>query len=61
MSSNRKDIKGFTRRDFVAGAAVAGAAVAGTSLTISEFPHALKEHLKTADCGLPTAFAHRQW
>jgi hypothetical protein len=40
---------------------VAGAAVAGTSLTISEFPHALKEHLKTADCGLPTAFAHRQW
>ncbi len=31
MSSNRKDVKGFTRRNFVAGAAVASAAVAGST------------------------------
>ena len=31
MRSNRKETKGFTRRDFVAGAAAAGAAVAGSS------------------------------
>jgi len=31
MSSNRKELKEFTRRDFVAGAAVASAAVAGST------------------------------
>jgi uncharacterized protein (DUF169 family) len=31
MSSDRKDVKGFTRRDFVAGAAAAGATVAGST------------------------------